>query len=145
MTMIRSSILASIAAITLPVQAQIFKCQEGGKTVFSDKPCHADSAPVNVKPASGEYNEGDGSRARSRALDEQAELMRIDNERAANRRSAVIMSESRRKSESERCYQIRKDKAEALHWASQFRHPANIQREQEKAKHLEQREFFECQ
>ena len=141
----RHTLIVAALIFSTATHAQVFKCQEGGKTVFSDKPCHADSAPVNVKPASGEYNEGDGSRARSRALDEQVELMRIDAERAANRRSAVIMSEARRKSESERCYQIRKDKAEALHWASQFRHPANIQREQEKAKHLEQREFFECQ
>lgn len=46
-------ILAAIAAIALPAQAQVFKCQEGGKTVFSDRPCHANAAPLPVTPAVG--------------------------------------------------------------------------------------------
>lgn len=139
------AIFLAVAAVCLPAHAQVYKCQEGGKTVFSDTPCRADAVPMDVKPATGDYDPVDGMRAQSRTLNDQAELMRIDNERAANRRAAAIDYERGRKSESERCYQIRKGKAEAQYWAKEFRHPDNVRREQEKAKYLGEREFFECQ
>lgn len=142
-TLAMLAISALPLVLGLPAQAQVYKCQEDGKTVFSDTPCR-NAVPMNVKPASGEYNPVDGMRAQSRAQSDLAELMRLDSERAAARRAGAIDSELSTRSASDRCAQIRKDKAEALYWAGEFRHPDNIRREQEKAKFLEGREFFEC-
>lgn len=39
---------------TAPVSAQVYKCTEGGKTVFSDYPCQrTDNKTINVRPAAG--------------------------------------------------------------------------------------------
>lgn len=143
--MLKMILVVFVAAAWLPAHAQVFKCQEGGKTVFSDRPCGASAAAVDVKPASGEYNAVDGMRARSRALDGEEELLRMDAERARNRSAATIDSEISRKAGSERCAQVRKEKAKAQYWAKEFKHPDNIKREQEKVKELTSREFFDCQ
>lgn len=39
-------IAAALVAIAAPAQAQVYKCPEGGRVVFSDRPCHADAVPV---------------------------------------------------------------------------------------------------
>lgn len=44
-------ILATLLAAS-GAQAQVYKCAEGGKTVFSDVPC-ASGREINVRPASG--------------------------------------------------------------------------------------------
>ncbi|WP_168734393.1 DUF4124 domain-containing protein [Pseudothauera nasutitermitis] len=38
-------------------QAQVYKCTENGKAVFSDKPCSSGVAPVDVVPATGKSPE----------------------------------------------------------------------------------------
>lgn len=143
--MIRVIVFVATMLVVASAQAQVFKCQEGGKTVFSDRPCGANASAVDVKPATGEYNALDGMRARSRALDGEEELLRLDAERARQRSAAAIDSEMSRKSGSERCAQVRKEKAKAQYWAKEFKHPDNIKREQEKVKELTSREFFDCQ
>ncbi|MCC4116371.1 DUF4124 domain-containing protein [Aromatoleum toluclasticum] len=47
----RLMILAALFAASV-AQAQVYKCQEGGKTVFSDMPC-ASGRAINVRPATG--------------------------------------------------------------------------------------------
>lgn len=40
-------------AISANVSAQVYKCRDGGTTVFSATPCAADAKPIDVRPASG--------------------------------------------------------------------------------------------
>lgn len=40
-------------AVVLPASAQVYKCKEGGTTVFSAMPCSADARTIDVKPAAG--------------------------------------------------------------------------------------------
>ncbi|CAI07130.1 hypothetical protein ebD42 [Aromatoleum aromaticum EbN1] len=141
----RIGLLAVLAASILPVQAQVYKCPEGGRVVFSDRPCHADAAPLDVKPASGDYNYLDDMQAQNRTLNKKIELMKIEGEREENRRAGMIESERRKKAESDRCKQIREDKADAEHLAKTFIYEENILREEEKARKLAEREFFDCQ
>jgi len=40
-------------AFSSAASAQVYKCKEGGTTVFSSMPCSADARPIDVRPASG--------------------------------------------------------------------------------------------
>lgn len=44
---------ALAALVAAPAVAQVYKCQQGGVTVFSGAPCGADSKKMDVKPAAG--------------------------------------------------------------------------------------------
>ena len=37
--MLRALLLATVAAIAMPAHAQVYKCTEGGQTVYKDRPC----------------------------------------------------------------------------------------------------------
>lgn len=135
---------AAVLALHPPVHGQIYKCREGGRTVFSGTPCEADSVPIEVQPAAGDYNQLDDLRARSRTETGRIELRRLDDERAARRHAAAVENALRRKAESDRCVQIREDRARAQRLAKTLRHPDNARREGETAEKLSEREFFEC-
>ncbi|MCK0510473.1 DUF4124 domain-containing protein [Aromatoleum buckelii] len=125
-------------------QGQVYQCRESGRIVFSGTPCDADSAPLEVKPAAGDYNQLDDRRARSRTETGRVELRRIDDERAARRRDAAAENELRQKAESDRCLQIREDRARAQRLAKARRPSDNARSERETAEKLSEREFFEC-
>lgn len=135
---------AALLALQLPAQGQVYQCREGGRIVFSGTPCDATSAPLEVKPAAGDYNQLDDVRARLRTESGRVELKRIDDERAARRRDAAAENELRQKAESDRCLQLREDRARAQRLAKTLRHPDNARRERETAEKLSEREFFEC-
>lgn len=88
MSRLRSAALLALLAVSMPVCAQIYKCQEGDRTVITDRPCHADTVPLGVRPATGA---GDGSgynssAARTRRDVEYArELKRREEAREARR------------------------------------------------------------
>lgn len=63
------------AMLALPVHAQIYKCTEDGKTVFSDKPCRPDAKPIEVRPAAGQADPEAEAAAR-RAHQERLEKLR---------------------------------------------------------------------
>lgn len=72
--MLKWAICALALALSAPGFAQIYKCQEGGKTVLTDRPCHADSAPIVVRPAAGagDTSEYNSTAARTRREEEYA-------------------------------------------------------------------------
>lgn len=45
--------IALFASLAMPAVAQVYKCKEGGTTVFSAQPCGADAQKLNVRPAAG--------------------------------------------------------------------------------------------
>lgn len=47
----RVMLIAAVAA-AIPAHAEMYKCNEGGKTVYSDQPC-AGAQKIDVRPASG--------------------------------------------------------------------------------------------
>lgn len=69
-------ILAAAMIMALPAQAQVFKCIEGGKTVFSDKPCGQSAQEIKVKPARG-ASEPDFNQ-RMQSLDKDMAILRED-------------------------------------------------------------------
>ncbi|WP_228744387.1 DUF4124 domain-containing protein [Marinobacter salsuginis] len=39
----------TLSVLAVPVQAQVFRCEKGGNTVFSDQPCGEDAQSVEVR------------------------------------------------------------------------------------------------
>ncbi|MFT3759000.1 DUF4124 domain-containing protein [Thauera sp.] len=71
--------------------AQVYKCQEGGRTVITDRPCHADSKPIEVKPAAGEGDRSEynsPAARRQRDVEYARELQRRADEREARQEIA---------------------------------------------------------
>lgn len=137
-------LLAALAVAALPAHAQVFKCQEGGKTVFSDRPCHAEAQPLKLKPAGGEYDDDAAEAARERSRNEREMVSNIERQRDTDRRLAAAEHERKRRLEAERCAKLRRDHEEAASRAKAFRYPENIRREQEKAKQAASDSFFQC-
>jgi hypothetical protein len=44
-------VITAIAFIALPAGAQVYKCTEGGRTVYADKPCASDAKAIDVPTA----------------------------------------------------------------------------------------------
>ena len=124
--------------------AQVFKCSVDGRTVFSDRPCSADSAPIDLRPAMGQYDRDAAREAETRTSRERARVSEIETERRVSQNRVQAEIEAKRQAELDRCAKIGKDKADAETRAARFHHPDQIKREREKAKHLATRQFFDC-
>ncbi|QDF95175.1 hypothetical protein CJ010_00715 [Azoarcus sp. DD4] len=134
--------VAALAA-ALPAHAQVFKCQEGGKTVFSDRPCHAEAKPLDVKPAAGAYDPAAAAvleQQTARRLEAQAAAQKY-RDKAEERRE---MARAKEAAEPDECARLRQQHADAKRWSKEFHHPENIRREQEKAKKAASDSFFKC-
>lgn len=44
---------AAMAIMATPAIAQVYKCQVGGKTVFTDQPCDDNAKPLTIRPGAG--------------------------------------------------------------------------------------------
>lgn len=71
-------LMIAVAAASTSAQAQVYKCKEGGKTVFSDIPCLKDGEQVQVAPASGHWNAENAARSQRESSDIKAKVRRID-------------------------------------------------------------------
>lgn len=130
------SLLCSGAA-----QAQVFKCQEGGRTVITDRPC-AGGEKMNVQPASGAFDPRKRAEVYER-IDRQAQQVQ-EGYRMIEEQQIRDAPRPRARAEPDECDQLRERHADAKHWSKEFRHPDNIRREQEKAKKAASDSFFKC-
>lgn len=142
--MYRIILLLGLLSPSLVAQAQVYKCVENGKTVFSGIPCSADAKAVNATPAMGDFDPAAAARVNSETAAIKAKLAAQDAERTAARQAAAARVESSRSAEQDRCANIRAKKNDAEYWAREFRHPDNIAREQAKAEHWKERLWWEC-
>lgn len=51
--MTRHTLLAIIAVVIMPAEAQVYKCTVNGSIAFTDKPCDDTAQPLKVRPAAG--------------------------------------------------------------------------------------------
>ena len=68
-----------LAGATMSVQAQVYKCKEGGKVVFSDVPCAQGGEELKVAPATGHWNAESAARAQQGHSANHAKLQAADN------------------------------------------------------------------
>jgi hypothetical protein len=131
-------------AMVAPAHAQVYKCKENGKSVFSDRPCSADDVPLSIRPATGGYDATAGEAAEARAAKEQADLQRLELERQAARAEEIKSANANPSGSDDNCARIRADLKKAEYWAREFQHPDNVHRELNKAKKLKDRLWWEC-
>lgn len=89
-------LIVCLAFVALPASAQVYKCLEGGRQVFSDTPCpQAESKMIDVRPAAGgpvnrssEYWAEKERREKAAAEREEAELRR-EVERGVRQQAAL--------------------------------------------------------
>lgn len=139
----KTALLMTAALLALPAQAQVYKCAEGGKTVFSDKPCAVGAKPVEIRPAAGAYDVEQGTEARLRTLRDKEALAEAKSRRAAEER-AQAREVSYEPKTLDRCDQLRADYDKAADLARRYRHPDNIARERAKAEQARDSSYFEC-
>ena len=82
----------AFAAITLPAQAQVYKCQEGGKTVYSGTPCKA------LGTVGEEVSLREEKRAQAKAAEDERRAKAIEN----RERSMAISAEQHAKEHESR-------------------------------------------
>ena len=126
-------------ALWARAQAQVYKCQEGGRTVITDRPCAGGEA-MKVRPASGTYDPK-----------KRAEVyVRIERQAAQVDEGYRLIEDQRApeaappKAEPDECDRLRQEHADAKYWEGEFRHPDNIARERAKRKKAASDSFFRC-
>ncbi|WP_286758380.1 DUF4124 domain-containing protein [Ralstonia sp. RL] len=110
----RAAALAGLAlglSIAVPAQAQVYRCTEGGRTVYSDHPCGARSVAVPLMDNTP--TAADQQAARERAKAEAAQLQELETARrkaqaAEDARQAQIAAQAAAAAEQARREQQRK-------------------------------------
>lgn len=125
-------------------QAQVYKCVEGGKTVYSQEPCGHRATVIDSTPATGSYD----ARAHAQRRAQNARIMGLqaadEAERDAKRAATDRQRDAERSAQQRRCDELRRNKQSSEYWAKEFRHPDNIRREQDKAKKGASDLWWEC-
>lgn len=121
--------------------AQVYKCQEGGKTVITDRPCMGGET-MNVRPASGTFDPKKRAEVYER-IDRQAQQV-DEGYRMIEEQRAREAPRKRARAEPDECDRLREQHADAKHWSKEFQHPDNVRREQDKAKKAASDSFFKC-
>jgi len=88
----RAALLAAALMLCASAQAQVYKCKEGDKFVFSDVPC-ADGTKVSTKPAAGSGDEMERYKASIDLQRMKSQLRQTDVERSNARRRATAVDE----------------------------------------------------
>lgn len=109
-----------LAVVAVPAWGQVYKCNEGGRVVFSDTPCmKADGAAIDVRPAAGgpinrssEYWAEQDRRAKVEAERQEAEIQREVDRRT---RAAAAAPPARSYSSAENAQLIERAKKAVLY------------------------------
>ena len=90
---LRLSLLLALLTTSLTGYAQVYKCTQDGKTVFTDRPCEYKQNKIQVTPSSGDGLSNDAYRnnnsdvvQRLKADNEASEAARAAKEEAARQR-----------------------------------------------------------
>lgn len=142
----RSALLAAAIAASLvsPAQAQVYKCTENGKTVFSDVPCSTGAKRVDVRPAAGGYDADAAARTRMQTERIKGQQALEDSRREAARRATAARIDAERQAKVAKCNKIRARRDDAKYWAGEFQHKDNIRREEAKQKDAQDALWWEC-
>jgi hypothetical protein len=131
----------ALSALAPAAHAQIYKCQEGGRTVITDQPCAAGSE-MKVKPAAGSFD----PKAREevyRRIDRMSNEVQ-DGYRAIAEQQAREAPRAGGYEEPDECDRLREDHADAKRWEKEFVHPDNIAREKARKEKAASDSFFKC-
>lgn len=138
--MIKALICGLAIAASAPALAQIYKCQEGERTVITDRPCLGGEV-LTVRPAAGPVDPRAAASAQARVLAAEAasKVSKIQREIDDLRRAAA-----RAPAQPDECERLRQGHTDAKYWQGEFHHPDNIAREKAKREKAASDSFFRC-
>jgi hypothetical protein len=93
---IRKLLFILLVTAALPSQAQVYKCQEGGRTVFSGTPCGNGAKVIDATPATGDGDPSDYNSSSAR-LQRNMEFLREKERREDEIRAQRYTEEARAK------------------------------------------------
>ncbi|NLF53705.1 MAG: DUF4124 domain-containing protein [Thauera phenolivorans] len=125
--------ILGLLVVAASANAQVFRCEAGGRTVFSDRRCDADAVAVDPRPAAGDFD-----RAAAAARDAQTSRIRAgleadEAERRAAREAAEASREAERGAQARRCSELRLRAQELASRAARIDDPKRARRERAKA------------
>lgn len=144
--MIRKLIIVSASAlIASSANAEIYKCTQGGKTIYSERPCGADAKTVQTQ---GDITEEQRAQARAIARSEQRmrgdieyqeQMDRIEREKSGRAYARAA------KAKQDKCAGYERKATQAGNEASTYRyHQGLIDDANRRKKENEDRHFSEC-
>jgi uncharacterized protein DUF4124 len=102
--MIRTSlVLSAVFALALPAHAQVYKCVVGGRTIYSQTPCPANSQSTTIRrsgPTDPAPGAGKSGAPMTAAEQEQAFRKRQQEQQAAAKKQGEKAAESQQKQEN---------------------------------------------
>ena len=142
--MMRGLFLVALIGASVSAQAQVYKCVEGGRTVYAQEPCGRRAEVIDATPATGGYDAA--AHAQRRAQNARIQLQQgIDDIWLdTNRKIADRQRSAEQKAKERRCDELRSRKQDAEYWSKEFRHPDNVRREQDKAKKGASELWWQC-
>lgn len=141
----RVIVTAALFAAMLPAKAQVYKCLEGGKTVYSEIPCAKEGQQIDLHVH--QPSRADQLRAQAQSRREKAFNSRVDAENdAARLRSRAISDEvqAQKDAKAAKCSgyesEIKRREATQDKWIS----PALRQQDRDRVRELKDKHFSEC-
>ncbi len=133
------------AAVSSPVAAEVYKCQEGGKTVYSQMPCASDAKPMDLKV--DRPSDADRLRAKAQSRRERAFNAEVDRERAegeARNREAADEIQAGKDAKAKKCADYEAEVARLEGTKDKWVSPALRQQDHDRIRELKSALFSEC-
>lgn len=146
--MTRHTLLAIIAVVIMPAEAQVYKCTVNGQTVYSGTRCAPGAEVIDTRPASGNPNAEDAYRAKLRA---QQDINRVQADRrveqlqrdiAKSQRQVAIDLEAQQK--QDRCDRLKERAIRERALEKRFITDEYKESARQAAREYEDRAFFDC-
>jgi hypothetical protein len=95
--------LAALFAVALPAHAQVYKCVEGGRTIYSQTPCTSSSRATTISktaPSAPPPGDAKSSGPQTAAEQEQAFRKRQQEQQEAQKKEGQKLAETQQKQEN---------------------------------------------
>ncbi len=141
-----TALLITLLSITGAAQAQVYKCMQNGRPVFSERPCGKDATEVrlrNTDVTDEQRQHAEASARRQRAVRNDIEYResvdQLERERAAG------LAQAERKAKEDKCARYLRQAENAKNEASTYRyHQGLIDDAKRRQKEANDRHFSEC-
>lgn len=134
-----------LIAAAVPAHAQVYKCTEGGKTVYSQTPCAENATPMDLKvhqPTDAERLRAKAQSRRERAFNAQVDRERADGE--ARNREAADEIQAGKDAKAKKCADYKSELARLESTKDKWISPALRQRDHDRVQALKSALFSEC-
>lgn len=141
----KRAVAIAVLLVASSAQAQVYKCTEGGKTVYSQTPCAGGDQPMDLKVH--QPTEADRLRAAAQSLRDQAFNARIDGERAAAERRSRIAADAlqaEKDAKAKRCADYKAEIARLERTKDEWISPALRRQDHDRIRELKNAHFSEC-